>query len=152
MEAITNRLAVSFAVLREQGLAKQTPIYFWYQNWEGNERSFSDIQVVTPKTRRIPQTLGVQERRKLVELLLACETMYRKESREAVLRELRHDIVGALLRDHQSTKLDITLIVNTCLNYSGGLYELIDAIRSFEGDSLQMQQLEEFLQAVPPGL
>jgi hypothetical protein len=66
------------------------------------------------------RTLSSAERRQLTELLWACSSMSRRESREAVLRDLRKEITAALLRGFQNDLLDIRSIVDGCLNYIGG--------------------------------
>ncbi|MBC1238651.1 caspase family protein [Nostoc sp. 2RC] len=42
MNELTQRLEERFQALREQGSAKQTPIYFWYQDWEGRKQSIGE--------------------------------------------------------------------------------------------------------------
>src|SRR6266702_2692733 len=91
-------------------------------------------------------TLATRERQKLVNLLFECSTMSRKEARDQIVAELPKAIQSSIRRDHQSTKLDIRLILDTCLNYGGGLEELIATVRHYEESSLQMQAVDEFVQ------
>lgn len=98
-----------------------------------------------PTTRNIVRTLTEQERRKLVDLLFACPTMSRKESREVVVVDLRETVKGPMLRDYQNDKLDIRHIVDACLSNFGGLEALIDIVKYSEGDSIPFRDLEEFL-------
>jgi hypothetical protein len=59
------------------------------------------------------------------------------------------DQLPARIRDGLShstqARVHVLNIVRTCLNYSGGVESLIEAVRFLEGDSLPMQQLESFV-------
>ena len=99
----------------------------------------------------MPQRWSLHQRGALTELLYACDTVARRESRERMLRDLRYAIKVNLLRDHQNDKFDIRGIVDTYLNYAGGLHEWIEIVRSSELDSLAMQRVDVFMDQVPPG-
>ena len=101
-----------------------------------------------PASRNTVRTLTEQERRKLVDLLFACPTMSRKESRDVVVIDLRDTVKGPMLRDYQNDRLDIRHIVDACLNTSGGLEALIESVKYSEGDSIQFRDLEAFLKQI----
>src|SRR6266702_8440306 len=85
---------------------------------------------------------------KLVDLIFACPTMSRKESRDVVVIDLRNTVKGPMLRDYQNDRLDIRHIVDACLNTSGGLEALIESVKYSEGDSIQFRDLEAFLKQI----
>jgi hypothetical protein len=105
-----------------------------------------------PATRKAVRTFTEQERRKLVDLLFACPTMSRKESRDVVVGDLRETVKGSMLRDYQNDKLDIRHIIDACLNTPGGLEALIDIVKYSEGDSIPFRDLEEFLKQIQVGV
>jgi Effector-associated domain 2/Trypsin-like peptidase domain len=76
----------------------------------------------------------------LVELLLDVQVMADREGRNRVVEMLRPDIMTAVPR-HPQGRADVYSIVRTCLNYAGGLAELVDVISAFEPGSLATQRL-----------
>src|SRR5207248_10470583 len=124
----------------------------WYKNWDGSEHLLSDIPVTIVGVRSVAATLELPQRRALTELLYACDTVARREARERMLRDLRYAIKVNLVRDHQNDRFDIRGIVDTCLNYAGGLHEWIEIVRSSELDSQAMQRVDAFMEQVPSGL
>jgi len=91
--------------------------------------------------------LSFQDRSRLVERLLACPSIRDRGTREAILKQLRGEVSHAIERN-ATDRTDVFNIVNTCLNYAGGLQEFIEIVRFFERDSLAMQQMSAFLGSI----
>ncbi len=152
MESLITSLSLRFSELRAEGEAKQVPTHFWYKNWNGSERFLSDVPVTTVRVNSVAARLEPSQRRALTDLLYVCDTVARKETREGMIRDLRYVIKVNLLRDRQNDRFDIRGIIDTCLNYAGGLHEWIENVRYYEQDSLPMQQVDAFMEQVPPEL
>ncbi|HEC85854.1 MAG TPA: serine protease [Thioploca sp.] len=85
-----------------------------------------------------------QQKRQLINALLDCPSMKDNQLRNTVLQELRPEISENMPSRSQS-KHHIVKIVDTCLNFSGGLAELIDTIRFFDENTQQMQALDALI-------
>ncbi|OQA40157.1 MAG: hypothetical protein BWY52_02935 [Chloroflexi bacterium ADurb.Bin325] len=85
--------------------------------------------------------LTAQQKRQLVDALLGCPTMQGGQSRDAVLDDLRAEIRNTARR-HSSARVDVNNIVSAALAYAGGLQELVEAVRNYEGDSLPMAEVD----------
>jgi hypothetical protein len=90
------------------------------------------------------QSLSAQERNKLIQALQVCTAMQDPAMRDAIVAELRSDIRNRIKR-HSSIQLDVRNTVITSMNFAGGLEELIEAVRIFEGDTLQMQAVDKLM-------
>lgn len=91
--------------------------------------------------------LSVPEVKELVILLLKCPSMDDKGTRNDVLAFLPDNVRNAIPRRDQA-RADVVNIVRTCQNYTGGLDELIEAVRSFDGGTLFMDEVDEFLNTI----
>lgn len=76
-----------------------------------------------------------------VDALLAVPALGRESSRQALLQRLRPEISGAVPYSPHSRHHVISL-VTTCMNYPGGLDELLALVRAFEGESMPVRQLD----------
>jgi hypothetical protein len=85
-----------------------------------------------------------REKNKLVDALLACPTMRRGDTRDTVVDDLDDDIKNNIQRSN-ADRIDVKNIVTTVLNYREGLESLIEIVRSHEGDSVPMQDLDGLL-------
>ena len=56
--------------------------------------------------------------------------------------------ISSRISRSSENRVDVMNIINICLNYPGGLEELVSTIGSFEGDSLPMRRLKAFLESV----
>ncbi len=133
----------------------------WVENQQGSiviakspriPRSPPEIEPVSANLHSSPiglTELSFQDRSRLVERLLACPSIRDRGTREAILKQLRSEVSHAIERN-TIDRTDVFNIVNTCLNYSGGLQEFIEIVRFFERDSLTMQQLSAFLESISP--
>lgn len=68
-----------------------------------------------------------------------------ERSRDQVVSMLSAEIAGMIPR-HADARADILSIVRTCLDYSGGMDELVTVIRGFAGDSLPVLDLEQSIE------
>jgi hypothetical protein len=62
-------------------------------------------------------------------------------ARNSIISSLRLEVQGTISRS-SIPRIDIVNTVRTCANYTGGLDELLSAIRVIEGDSNAMQHLD----------
>jgi len=154
MIALTTRLQERFSALRNERATDQTPNYFSYRDWDGNEGTLgqpsitSTAGVETPPTPVAPPALSLTQLWELVDALLACPAIANPNRRETVLQQMRREIAGMISRD-TAARFDVFNIVTTCLNYSGGIAELVAVVRGFEGLSQPMQHLEQVVHTVP---
>ncbi|EDN70925.1 conserved hypothetical protein [Beggiatoa sp. PS] len=86
-----------------------------------------------------------EEKRKLINALFDCPSIKNNQLRQTVIEQLPSEIADNI--PHLShSKPQIVKMVDTCLNYSGGLLELIEAIRFFDEGTEQMQVLDRFIE------
>jgi hypothetical protein len=78
----------------------------------------------------------------VVEMLLAVPIMTTPEGREQVVGSLRPEVAVRIPRRSQA-HLDTHSILRTCLDFPGGVGELLTALKAFAGDSEPMRVLEE---------
>jgi hypothetical protein len=91
-----------------------------------------------------PRDLNTVQRNKLVNLLCDCPSVEQQSTREAIVNQLPEAIRHGIQR-HQATKVDVTYIVQRCLNYSNGLEALIRAVDFFESGSEPLQRVRDYL-------
>lgn len=87
----------------------------------------------------------------VVDRMLDVAIMAREQGRDEVVRALRREIAGAVPR-HPEARLDCYSIISTCLDYPGGMRELLDVLRGFAGGSMSMHRLEQAIAQVLPQL
>src|SRR5262249_26399951 len=96
-----------------------------------------------------PPQLTFTQKTALVDRMLGCAAILDPKKRAAVVSQLRPDI-ALNIQQTDVAKFDALQILNTCLNYSGGLDELLGIIRWTEGDSIPARALEAAVQEVVP--
>lgn len=111
-----------------------------YRTWQ---QAAAAAIVAEPPAPRIYR-LTPPQKRQLVDALLGCPTMQGRQGRDTVVDELRADIRNNVER-HSAPRLDVNGIVSTALVYAGGLQELIETVRSYEGDSLPMAEVDQVI-------
>ncbi len=84
---------------------------------------------------------------KLVDALLSCTSMSDRDSRNAVVNELRSKIKSSISRNN-TDRIDVVNIVSRCLDYPDGINELASILRTFEGGSTGMQNVERVLNEI----
>jgi hypothetical protein len=78
----------------------------------------------------------------LVDALLTVPTVSDNAGRQQLISSLRPEIATAVPY-HPAARPHVVALVQTCLRHDGGLIELIDAVRGFDGPSIPVRRLEE---------
>ena len=78
----------------------------------------------------------------LVDALLSAPSMSDEPSRRLVLSRMRREIAQAVPH-HQGARLHVIALVRTCLDYDGGLDDLLRVLREAEGNSIPMRRSAE---------
>jgi vWA-MoxR associated protein C-terminal domain/Effector-associated domain 2/vWA-MoxR associated protein middle region 0 len=87
----------------------------------------------------------------LVEKLLECPHIQDLESRNEIIDSLRPQIARSI-KHHSDDKIHVTRMVNACLDYPLGLQELTDRLRFYEEDSRPMQEVDDYMETLFPGV
>jgi hypothetical protein len=87
----------------------------------------------------------------LVDALESIPCLATDNDRAIVLSMLRPAIAGAI-RYSPQRRLHTMNIVRTCMDYEGGLAEMLNAIHRIEGESLPARRLTAITQDLPPEL
>jgi hypothetical protein len=77
----------------------------------------------------------------IVNVLLDCPSMQTPASRDTVLNQIRPEIRRSVQRNPRAD-LDVLNMVSASSNYSGGLAELLEVVRTLEGNSIPMQRVD----------
>jgi Effector-associated domain 2 len=83
---------------------------------------------------------------RVLDAALAVPALADDRSRSMIVQLLRPDIATSVPR-HQVASFDVWAILRTCSNHPGGLAELLDVVRAFEGDSVSMRRLSDDIAA-----
>ena len=78
-------------------------------------------------------------RRDFITRLLNCGSVQDRQTRESIIGELRGNIRDYTRNDNPRT--DAANLVNRCLDFEGGIEELVDAVRFHEGHTLPMMNI-----------
>ena len=89
--------------------------------------------------------LTFRQKAELVNALLECATVRDRATRDAEVNDLRPNLRDSIPRSPVD-RVDVSNIVTRCLDYPGGITELIEIVRFYEGDSLGMRQVDEVMQ------
>lgn len=150
MTRLATDLTRRFTELRDAGEGSQTPSFFWYRDWKDNEWSLgrASAQNAAPAVvgRR---ALSLNDKRRLAQALLLCPSVAGYHSRETVLLQLRRRIYNSISRNPVA-QIDVLNTVNTCLNYAGGMMELIEAVLVFDAETTAAQDLEKLARELMP--
>lgn len=87
----------------------------------------------------------------VVDRMLDVPLMASEQGREQVMGVLRREVAGAVPRQ-ATARMDVYAIVTTCLDYPGGLRELLMAIKGLAGESMAVLRLEQTIARVLPRL
>lgn len=90
--------------------------------------------------------LTLDEKRDLVNLLLACDAIRDPDTRQQIINELRYEI-HTRIRNHAASRAHVTSMVNTCANFVDGIRELIRCTRFHEGNTVAMQTIDCYMEA-----
>jgi len=86
-----------------------------------------------------------QAKRELINAILACPSMKDSQLRQTIIQQLPSQMADNMPSLPQA-RAHVINIVDTCLNFSSGLKELIEAIRSFDDKTEPMQTLDALIQ------
>jgi len=89
-------------------------------------------------------------KRKLVEALLACNCMQTPLSRDQIIDELPPEI-GHRIKRFPGAKQDVTSIVNTCVDFTGGIAALAEIVENQEGSTKGWRQAQTIMQGQAVG-
>lgn len=78
----------------------------------------------------------------LVDRMLEVPLLSSPQGRDQVVGALRRDVAAAVTR-HAGARMDCFAILTTCLDYPGGLKELVDVTKGLVGESLSVHRLEQ---------
>ncbi|GGV12276.1 hypothetical protein GCM10010182_35560 [Actinomadura cremea] len=87
----------------------------------------------------------------VVDQMCKVPLMTTEQGRNQVMGIVRGEISGAVPR-HAEARQDVYSIVNTCLDYPGGLRELLMAIKGLAGEPMPVMELERTIARVLPRL
>lgn len=89
---------------------------------------------------------------RIVDELLKIPRLRGERGRDQVVGALSLEIAGAVPRSGEA-RADLFAIVQTCLDYPGGLQQFLQAVKGFVGESMAVRRLEQTIaQALlPPG-
>ena len=149
-DSVATALMQRFAALRNQGLPGQTPGFFSAGPWGGAVRTLGAVPT-TGSADPASVTLSAQDKGRLADALLECDSILLRDTREDVLRQLRRRMRNAIPR-HNANKFDVFSIVDTCLRYSGGLAELIRTVRVQDAESDGMKNVDTLLKEILPAV
>jgi hypothetical protein len=147
--ALTERLRDRFGQLRENGLTAQTPTYLWFRDWLGNEGQVWQAgpgmrapagrasRAQDDRVRNGPAELALL--REAVDALLEIEEFRTTSGRHEILELMRPDISSALPLQ-PTVRLQAISLLRTCRRFSGGLPELLEAVRFFAAGTAAMER------------
>lgn len=93
--------------------------------------------------------LSPEDKRKLVACLCQCPSIRNAEARSTLLNQLPASIAGKI-SEHAQLKIHVQNIVDTCLEYVGGIEHLIDVVLDFDEGTDDAANLTEVLQSISP--
>lgn len=127
MDLVAGRLDRRFSELRAAGRAGQTPTSFRWRPWAGGERVLGETiaQPTGAAAARVRPPSGAALR-EAVDQLLNLDVMADPVSRASIIRRLRKGLATSIPYDPVS-RPHVANIVTRCLDYPGGLAELMDA-------------------------
>ncbi len=107
------------------------------------------IPTLPEAVKQPPRLIKLERAQKseLVNALLACPAMRGRHTRDVVVDNLPDNIKNSIVRN-ATDRVDVNNIVTRCADFAGGLEELIEIVRDFEGDSLPMQDVDAVMQQI----
>ncbi len=131
MDNVAASLDRRFVELRAAGHTGQTPTSFRWRPWTGGERVLGDTVPESAGTaaavRRPPSGEALRE---LVERLLDLSVIADPVSRANIVRRLRKGLATSIPYDSASRPHVVNIIMR-CLDYPGGLAELMEAVKLY---------------------
>lgn len=113
----------------------------------GNGANGGQPVTTNPDINARPQ-LTPTEQRDLIELFLACPILKTPGGRQAVNGQLPANISNNIsLAATNTPKMEVSNILQACLNVPGGLVALYDAVRFYDDNTFPFTDLTKFLRA-----
>jgi len=137
-------LATRFDVLFEKWPALEIINHKVVQVWEKRLLALS----VTKNEERLSRQFfsqNPQAKRELINAILACPSMKDSHQRQTIIQQLPSQMAENIPSLPQA-RTHVINIVDTCSNFSGGLKEFIEAIRSFDDGTEQMQVVDALIE------
>jgi hypothetical protein len=132
MDLVAAGLDRRFSELRAAGRARQTPTSFRWRPWAGGERvlgeTVSEPTGAAAATRARPPSGAVL--REAVDQLLNLNVVADPVSRAGIVRRLRKGLATSIPYDPVSRPHMVNIVIR-CLDYPGGLAELMDAVELY---------------------
>jgi hypothetical protein len=132
MDRIAAQVDRRFTQLRAVGHAEQTPTSFRWRPWTGGERILGETvpgpAATAPASARRPASGPVV--RELVDRLLDLEVVADPLNRAAIVRRLRKGLATSIRYD-AAGRVHVVNIITRCLDFPGGLAELIEAVKLY---------------------
>jgi exonuclease VII small subunit len=100
---------------------------------------------------RLPPNLNFNQRRRLVEALIACSCLSDPRSRDQVINGLPVEVRPRINR-YPSDLQDVDSIVCTCLSFEAALQEFFEVVHFHEGDSIHWRRLELIISELEQGI
>ncbi len=91
-----------------------------------------------------PAQMQAETKLNLAKALLACPSIENAGARDAVIRSLPADIKSHAARSPIPI-VDVMNLVGAALNYTDGLVTLVEVVRSLEGDSLPLREVDRLM-------
>jgi hypothetical protein len=144
--SVANRLGKRFNELRGMGKINQTPVFYSYRDWIGNEHTLGTIssRSETRATRQSFRRLTTPELQALRAAVCQIPWMLQQQERDALLRQIRNEIHRMVPRDPKASS-DVFAIVETCNRYPGGLEEFLRAIRATDPNEPAVHGLDALM-------
>jgi hypothetical protein len=149
LKAISKGLVGDFTALRARGQARQTPVTYQETGWDASVRQFSDVEpqsaVAPPGPPEVApvgaDAVAFDLKWELAEAFLGCDIIDDPARRHGLFKRLRRAIYRRIRESDQ--KYDHVLsAIDVCLDFPGGLQELIHLVRVMEGpESLKVAEV-----------
>jgi len=118
---------------------------FYLPNDFQTERSELPLRYAIPPKRSETSKLSTSEKKmQLVDALLECPHMQTLSQRRDILRELPKDIFMAI-GERDDNRSHVVSIVTTCLNFRGGIVELVKLLHQFDAGTKAVNDLDTVL-------
>lgn len=88
--------------------------------------------------------IDVALKRDFIKALSACKSLQDIENRNAIIAQLPSDITNTISR-HSSPLVDISNLVERCLDFQNGVPLLVETLYFYEGDTFQMKRVFDVL-------
>jgi hypothetical protein len=134
---LASTLRERFERLADGGLTSQTPTYLWHRNLLGDGAEVHFRQAVRATTGRV----GPRELSAAAHALITIPEFLRPQDRDEIVTLLPITI-AATVRRQSGALPDAVATLRACLSHTGGLAELVEAVRVYASDPAAMERFE----------